>query len=188
MEAVSIRVTHLHAESSKTLLSSSTVSMDLTVPLAHVVLTFMALGTDIVRTSGGDSHASLLRSGHSGKTSWAGTFYISTIQGALCIGTTCSILFTRIYALEVDACFIRGTVAVGPATNLTDSGATDLTSRALLAGNTGDVTHAVCALFSHETIIGVSASKHALAIVASRCSTVSAFLTSNAVSDAGPAI
>jgi hypothetical protein len=107
--------------------------MNLTLPLAHVVLAFVTLGTFIVRTSSGDSHTSLLRSGYSGKAGGARAFDVTTDQRAFCIWTTCSILLARIDTLEIDAGLISGAVAVGSTPYLTDPGATDLTSRALLA-------------------------------------------------------
>lgn len=127
----------------------------------------MTLATFIVGASSGDSYTSLLRSGYSGKAGRARTLDITTHQRALGVRTTCSILFARINALEVDAGLIGGAVVVGSAPYLAHSRATYLTSGTLLARYTGDVTHAVRALLSHEAIIGISASKHALALVAS---------------------
>jgi hypothetical protein len=73
-------------------------------------------------------------------------------------------LFAGTDTVEVDARLICGAVIVGPAAILTHAVTADLVGRALLAGYAGNVTPAIRALLTNETVVGIATGGDVLAV------------------------
>ena len=130
-----------------------------------------------------------MRCGHSCKPLRTPAVNILVGDAAQSIGTTGSLLLTRVDTLEVDADLVTGTVLIASAAHTAHTGAAHLGAGTLLTGDAGDHAHAVTALLPHQTIILTSAGVSALtSLTGAASSTVivsSALLT---VSDAGPGV
>ena len=146
-------MTHLGTHTLQTSLTLGTVRIDLTLEMTQTSLAGVGWWTLIVGTSGWYPHTSLLGLGHSCEPFWTLALYILVEDAAESIGSTGTLLLTRINTFEVDADLVTGTVLVVSTSHTADSITAHLAGRTLLGGDTRDHTHARTALFTHQTVV-----------------------------------
>ena len=106
LEAVLVRMTDLYTDIVQTLLSFGTISIDVTLPVAHAAFAGMLRRTSTPWAPGGDADTALLRSWYSSKSRWTGTLDILVYDLAKGIWPTSAFLGAGVDALKADADFI----------------------------------------------------------------------------------
>ena len=167
LKAVLVGVADLHTDIIQTLLSLGTISIDVTLPVAHASFAGMLWWTRTPRAPGWDTDTALLRGWHSSESRWTGTLHILVNYLAKCIWSASAFLRAGVDTLKTDANFIGWAVAVAPASDGADSIATHLSGWALLAGDAGDHAHAFAALFSNQAVVLAAAGYPTLTTLAS---------------------
>ena len=117
LKAVLVGMANLHTNIVQTLLSFGTISIDVTLPVAHATLAGMLRRTRTPWAPGGDADTALLRSWHSSKSRWTGALDILIYDLAKGIWPTSTFLGAGVDALEADADFIGRAVAIASAPN-----------------------------------------------------------------------
>ena len=156
----------LHTDVVQTLLSLCTVSINVTLPVAHATLASVLWRTVATRTPRWDSDTALLRGWDSSKSGWTGTLHILVDNLAKSVWSTSAFLRAWVDTLEADAHLVGWAVAVASAPDRADAIATNLSGGTLLAGDTGDHAHALTALLSNKTVVLAAARYPALTSLA----------------------
>ena len=117
LKAVLVGMANLHTDVIQTLLSFGTISIDVTLPVAHATFAGMLSRTSTPWAPGGDADTALLRSWDSSKSRWTGTLHILVYDLAKGIWPTGAFLGAGVDTLKADADFIGRAVAIASAAN-----------------------------------------------------------------------
>ena len=117
LKAVLVGMANLHTDVIQTLLSLCTISIDVTLPVAHATFAGMLSRTSTPWAPGGDADTALLRSWDSSKSRWTGTLHILVYDLAKGIWPTGAFLGAGVDTLKADADFIGRAVAIASAAN-----------------------------------------------------------------------